>query len=95
MNQFSAHGIGRTFHAAPFIQHGKGRKGRGLLLKPGMFFTVEPMANQGVTATKTLRDGWTAVTKDGKLSAQFEHTVGVVEGGCEVFTRVPGTDAFI
>ena len=95
VNQFSAHGIGRTFHAAPFIQHGKGRKGRGLLLKPGMFFTVEPMANQGVTATKTLRDGWTAVTKDGKLSAQFEHTVGVVEGGCEVFTRVPGTDAFI
>ena len=95
VNQFRAHGIGRTFHAAPFIQHGKGRRGEGLLLKPGMFFTVEPMANEGAVATKTLKDGWTVVTKDGKLSAQFEHTVGVVEGGCEVFTRVPGSDAFI
>lgn len=95
VNAYTAHGIGRRFHAPPHIKHGGGLPGQGALLKPGMFFTVEPMANEGTDGTRVLRDGWTVVTADGKLSAQFEHTVGVGEHGCEVFTRVPGSDAFI
>ena len=95
MNKYTAHGIGRRFHAPPHIQHGGGYPGQGALLKPGMFFTIEPMANEGVSETRVLRDGWTVVTQDGKLSAQFEHTVGVSESGCEIFTKVPGSEAFI
>jgi len=95
VNKYAAHGIGRRFHAPPHIVHGDGYPGHGALLKPGLFFTIEPMANMGAVDTGTLRDGWTVVTLDGALSAQFEHTVGVGAAACEVFTRVPGNDAFI
>jgi methionyl aminopeptidase len=92
VNKYAAHGIGRKFHAPPHIRHGAGAEGRGVLLKPGMFFTIEPMANEKGVATRVLKDGWTVVTADGGLSAQFEHTVGVRSeedgGGCEVFTRL-------
>ena len=67
-----------------------GRPGEGIVLRPGMFFTVEPMINLGRPHVKVLPDGWTAVTRDRELSAQFEHSVGVTETGCEIFTRSPG-----
>ena len=88
VREFCGHGIGRLFHDEPNILH-YGRRGEGVVLKPGMFFTVEPMVNLGRPHVKVLGDGWTAVTRDRSLSAQFEHTVGVTEAGCEVFTLSP------
>ena len=88
VRDFCGHGIGRTFHAAPNVLH-FGRRGEGPMLRPGMFFTIEPMVNAGRPEVKVLDDGWTAVTRDRSLSAQFEHMVGVTEDGCEVFTISP------
>jgi methionyl aminopeptidase len=88
VRDFCGHGLGRLFHDEPNILH-VGRKGEGVPLRPGMFFTVEPMINLGGYAVKILSDGWTAVTRDRSLSAQFEHTVGVTETGCEIFTLSP------
>jgi methionyl aminopeptidase len=85
VRDFCGHGIGKVFHQEPNILH-YGRKGTGSKLKPGMIFTIEPMINEGKYETKMLNDGWTAVTKDKKLSAQFEHTVGITEKGYEIFT---------
>ena len=85
---FCGHGIGRRFHEAPNVLH-FGRPGEGVVLRPGMFFTVEPMVNAGRPEVKVLDDGWTAVTRDRSLSAQFEHMIGVTEDGCEVFTYSP------
>ena len=86
VRDFCGHGIGTSFHLEPNILH-YGKKGDGNKLKPGMIFTVEPMINEGGCETKTLNDGWTAVTKDKKLSAQFEHTVGITKDGYEIFTQ--------
>ena len=88
VRDFCGHGIGRVFHAPPSVLH-YGTAGAGIVLEPGMFFTIEPMINAGRYATKTLNDGWTAVTKDRSLSAQFEHTIAVTEDGFEIFTRSP------
>ena len=88
VRDFCGHGLGRVFHDAPNILH-YGDHGEGVELKPGMLFTIEPMVNLGGDAVKVLGDGWTAVTKDKQLSAQFEHSVGVTETGVEVFTRSP------
>ncbi|MFL2889590.1 MAG: type I methionyl aminopeptidase [Pelagibacteraceae bacterium] len=86
VRDFCGHGIGEKFHKEPNILH-YGKKGTGPKLKEGMIFTIEPMINEGVFETKTLKDGWTAVTKDKKLSAQFEHTVGITNSGFEIFTN--------
>ena len=86
VRDFSGHGIGRIFHESPNILH-YGKKGEGIQLQEGMIFTVEPMINEGSYFTKMLKDGWTAVTKDKNLSAQFEHTVGVTKNGFEIFTK--------
>ena len=86
VRDFCGHGIGKTFHTDPNILH-YGKKGEGIKLKEGMIFTVEPMINEGSYETKILNDGWTAVTKDKQLSAQFEHTVGVTNKGVEIFTK--------
>ena len=88
VRDFCGHGLGRLFHDEPNILH-YGRKGEGVELKPGMFFTIEPMINLGRPHVKILSDGWTAVTRDRSLSAQFEHTVGVTETGVEIFTLSP------
>ena len=85
VRDFCGHGIGKKFHESPNILH-YGEKNSGIELKEGMIFTVEPMINLGKFETKTLKDGWTAVTKDKSLSAQFEHTVGVTKDGYEIFT---------
>jgi methionyl aminopeptidase len=85
VRDFCGHGIGKKFHQEPNILH-YGKKGTGPKLKPGMIFTIEPMINEGEYEAKMLNDGWTAVTKDKKLSAQFEHTVGITETGYEIFT---------
>ena len=85
VRDFCGHGIGKKFHESPNILH-YGEKNTGQELKEGMIFTVEPMINSGNFQTKTLKDGWTAVTKDKSLSAQFEHTVGVTKEGYEIFT---------
>ncbi len=89
VRDFCGHGVGRLFHDVPNILH-YGGPGEGTLLKPGMIFTVEPMINLGRPHVKILSDGWTAVTRDRSLSAQFEHSVGVTETGFEIFTRSPG-----
>jgi len=86
VRDFCGHGIGKIFHEPPNILH-YGKKGDGVKLKTGMTFTVEPMVNEGIYNTKLLKDGWTAVTKDKSLSAQFEHTVGVTNDGFEIFTK--------
>jgi methionyl aminopeptidase len=86
VQDFCGHGIGQTFHKEPNILH-YGEKGAGEKIKAGMIFTIEPMINVGNYETKTLNDGWTAVTKDKSLSAQFEHTIGVTKDGCEIFTQ--------
>ena len=86
VQDFCGHGIGQEFHKSPNILH-YGKKGTGEKLKEGMIFTIEPMINAGNYETKTLNDGWTAVTKDKSLSAQFEHTVGILKDGYEIFTR--------
>ena len=88
VRDFCGHGIGREFHSAPNVLH-FGRRGEGPLIKPGMFFTIEPMVNAGRPEVKLLDDGWTAVTRDRSLSAQFEHMLGVTETGCEIFTLSP------
>jgi methionyl aminopeptidase len=88
VRDFCGHGLGRVFHDRPNILH-YGEEGEGVILRPGMFFTIEPMINLGKAAVKVLPDGWTAVTRDRELSAQFEHTVGVTETACEVFTYSP------
>ena len=85
VRDFCGHGIGRKFHESPNVLH-YGEKNTGKELKEGMIFTVEPMINSGKFETKTLKDGWSAVTKDKSLSAQFEHTVGVTKEGYEIFT---------
>ena len=86
VQDFCGHGIGETFHKEPNVLH-YGKKGSGEKIKTGMIFTIEPMINYGKYETKTLNDGWTAVTKDKTLSAQFEHTIGVTKDGCEIFTK--------
>ncbi len=88
VRDFCGHGLGRVFHDRPNILH-YGVAGEGVELKPGMLFTIEPMINLGRPQVKVLSDGWTAVTRDRELSAQFEHAVGVTESGCEVFTYSP------
>jgi methionyl aminopeptidase len=88
VRDFCGHGLGRVFHAPPSVLH-YGRPGTGPVLKAGMFFTVEPMINAGRYEVKILDDGWTAVTRDRSLSAQFEHSVGVTETGVEIFTLSP------
>ncbi len=88
VRDFCGHGVGRLFHDAPNILH-YGRRDEGVTLKPGMIFTVEPMVNLGRPHVKILSDGWTAVTRDRSLSAQFEHSVGVTEEGVEIFTISP------
>jgi methionyl aminopeptidase len=88
VRDFCGHGLGRLFHDEPNIIH-VGRRGEGAVLKPGMFFTIEPMINLGKPHVKILSDGWTAVTRDRSLSAQFEHSVGVTADGVEIFTLSP------
>src|ERR1700739_389692 len=88
VRDFCGHGLGQLFHDEPNIVH-VGRAGEGIVLKPGMFFPVEPMINLGRPHVKVLSDGWTAVTRDRSLSAQFEHSVGVTETGVEIFTLSP------
>jgi methionyl aminopeptidase len=88
VRDFCGHGLGHVFHDRPNILH-YGEPGEGLPLKPGMLFTIEPMINLGKPHVKILSDGWTAVTRDRSLSAQFEHTVGVTDTGCAVFTLSP------
>jgi methionyl aminopeptidase len=85
VRDFCGHGIGRVFHCEPSIVH-YGKAGHGLELKKGMFFTIEPMINAGKFGVKVLEDGWTAVTRDMSLSAQWEHSLGVTETGYEIFT---------
>jgi methionyl aminopeptidase len=85
VRDFCGHGIGRVFHGPPEVAH-FGRKGSGVCLQQGMFLTIEPMINAGSSRVKILGDGWTAVTSDGGLSAQYEHTIGVGEHGAEIFT---------
>ena len=85
VQDFCGHGIGKLFHQEPNVLH-YGKRGTGEKIKAGMIFTIEPMINIGNYETKTLNDGWTAVTKDKSLSAQFEHTIGVTKEGCEIFT---------
>ena len=88
VRDFCGHGIGRRFHEPPNVLH-FGRPGEGPVLRAGMFFTIEPMVNAGRPEVKVLDDGWTAVTRDRSLSAQFEHMIGVTETGCEIFTLSP------
>ncbi len=88
VRDFCGHGLGRLFHDAPEVVHA-GRPGTGPELRPGMFFTIEPMINIGRPDVKLLDDGWTAVTRDRSLSAQFEHSIGITEDGCEIFTLSP------
>ncbi len=89
VEDFCGHGLGRQFHMAPNVVHA-GRAGEGPEIRPGMFFTIEPMLNLGRADAKILSDGWTAVTRDRSLSAQFEHSIGVTETGYEIFTLSPG-----
>ncbi|KTT74772.1 type I methionyl aminopeptidase [Sphingomonas endophytica] len=88
VRDFCGHGVGRLFHDAPEVVH-VGRPGTGPELRPGMIFTIEPMINIGRPDVKLLDDGWTAVTRDRSLSAQFEHSIGITETGCEIFTGSP------
>ncbi len=88
VRDFCGHGLGQVFHDNPNVLH-YGAPGSGAVLRPGMFFTIEPMVNLGKYAVKLLNDGWTAVTRDKSLSAQFEHSVGVTDTGVEIFTLSP------
>ena len=88
VREFCGHGLGKLFHDEPNILH-YGHRGQGAVLKEGMFFTIEPMINLGKPQVKILSDGWTAVTRDRSLSAQFEHAIGVTAEGCEIFTASP------
>ncbi|MEO0398502.1 MAG: type I methionyl aminopeptidase [Pseudomonadota bacterium] len=97
VHDFCGHGLGRLFHDAPNVVHYAEYRDRFIgvqrapetELRPGMFFTIEPMINEGKPDVKLLKDGWTAVTRDKSLSAQFEHSIGVTEDGCEIFTKSP------
>ncbi|MFZ9448512.1 MAG: type I methionyl aminopeptidase [Alphaproteobacteria bacterium] len=91
VRDFCGHGLGRVFHDAPSVLHYHDRENplMGMVLRPGMFFTIEPMINAGDWRVKLLSDGWTAVTRDRSLSAQFEHSIGVTETGFEIFTASP------
>jgi methionyl aminopeptidase len=91
VREYCGHGIGKVYHEDPQVLH-YGRPGEGLVFKPGMTFTIEPMINEGMRFTRLLPDGWTVVTKDRKLSAQWEHTVVVTDDGVEILTRLPGDD---
>ena len=91
VREYCGHGIGQIYHDDPQVLH-YGQPGTGLRLQEGMTFTIEPMINEGTRHTRVLPDGWTVVTKDRKLSAQWEHTVAVTAGGVEILTRVPGDD---
>ena len=88
VREFCGHGLGRLFHDAPEVIHAA-QAGTGPVLKPGMFFTIEPMINLGKPWAKVLGDGWTAVTRDKSLSAQFEHSIAITETGKEIFTKSP------
>ncbi|MDR3499207.1 MAG: type I methionyl aminopeptidase [Parvibaculum sp.] len=88
VREFCGHGVGLVFHDMPNILH-YGRRGEGAKLKEGMIFTIEPMINAGKPGVKILSDGWTAVTRDRSLSAQFEHSIGVTATGAEIFTKSP------
>ena len=88
VRDFCGHGLGRVFHAPPNVVH-YGRPGEGVVLREGMFFTIEPMINTGRHEVRMLNDGWTAVTKDRSLSAQFEHSIAVTADGYEIFTLSP------
>ena len=88
VRDFCGHGLGRLFHDAPDVVHA-GRPGTGVELREGMCLTIEPMINIGKGGVKILDDGWTAVTRDRKLSAQFEHSIGITADGCEIFTESP------
>ena len=88
VRDFCGHGVGQLFHDAPNILH-YGNASEGVEMRPGMIFTIEPMINLGRPHVKVLSDGWTAVTRDRSLSAQYEHTVGVTSTGCEIFTLSP------
>ncbi|WP_412461805.1 type I methionyl aminopeptidase [Pseudomonas sp. SC11] len=85
VREYCGHGIGTQMHEAPQVLH-YGQRGMGMRLQPGMVFTIEPMINQGARGTRTLKDGWTVITRDGGLSAQWEHTVAVTDQGYEVLT---------
>lgn len=87
VRDFVGHGINRVFHTAPQVPH-YGSRGKGKRLRPGMVFTIEPMINEGTWEAIVLEDGWTAITKDRKLSAQFEHTIAVTEDGVEILTEL-------
>jgi methionyl aminopeptidase len=89
VREYCGHGIGRVFHEDPQVLH-YGRPGTGEMLVPGMVFTIEPMINLGRRETKLLPDGWTVVTRDRSLSAQWEHTIAVTADGYDVLTRLPG-----
>jgi len=91
VREYCGHGIGRIYHEDPQVLH-YGQQGAGLKLEEGMTFTIEPMINEGQRHTRLLPDGWTVVTKDRKLSAQWEHTIAVTDDGAEILTRVPGDD---
>ena len=88
VRDFTGHGLGQVFHTAPTVLH-YGEAGSGMILEPGMIFTIEPMINAGRSETKILHDGWTAVTRDKSLSAQFEHSIGITDGDAEIFTLSP------
>ena len=88
VRDFTGHGLGQVFHTAPTVLH-YGEAGSGMVLEPGMVFTIEPMINAGRSETKILNDGWTAVTRDKSLSAQFEHSIGITDGDAEIFTLSP------
>lgn len=94
VRDFTGHGIGREFHEDPVVAH-YGKAGKGVRLRPGMTFTVEPMINQGTYKCKILKDDWTAITTDGKLSAQFEHTILVTETGYEILTIDNGAETIL
>ena len=88
VRDFTGHGLGQVFHTAPTVLH-YGEPNSGMKLEPGMIFTIEPMINAGRAETKILNDGWTAVTRDKSLSAQFEHSIGITDGKAEIFTLSP------
>ena len=91
VREYCGHGIGRVYHEDPQVLH-YGQPGTGVVLEKGMTFTIEPMVNEGARHTRLMPDGWTVVTKDRSLSAQWEHMLAVTENGVEILTRIPGDD---